>query len=54
MRPGGNFFVKVFQGSMLGDFVSEVRQYFSSVRLVKPRASRRKSAELFVLGLKKR
>jgi 23S rRNA (uridine2552-2'-O)-methyltransferase len=54
MRPGGNFFVKVFQGSMLDDFVSEVRQCFSSVRLVKPRASRRKSAELFVLGLKKR
>jgi 23S rRNA (uridine2552-2'-O)-methyltransferase len=54
LRPGGNFFVKVFQGNMLDDFVSEVRQCFSSVRLVKPRASRRKSAELFVLGLKKR
>jgi len=54
LRPGGNFFVKVFQGNMLNDFVSEVRQCFSIVRLVKPKASRRKSAELFVLGLKKR
>ena len=54
LRPGGNFFVKVFQGNMLNDFVSEVRQCFSIVRLVKPRASRRKSAELFVLCLKKR
>jgi 23S rRNA (uridine2552-2'-O)-methyltransferase len=54
LRPGGNFFVKVFQGNMLDDFVSEVRRYFSVVRLVKPRASRRKSAELFVLGLRKR
>jgi len=54
LRPGGNFFVKVFQGDMLEDFVFEMRQSFASVKLVKPRASRRKSAELFVLGLKKR
>jgi len=54
LRRGGNFFVKVFQGDMLDDFVFEMRQSFASVRRVKPRASRRKSAELFVLGLKKR
>lgn len=54
LRPGGNFFVKVFQGDMLDDFVFEMRQCFASVRLVKPRASRRESAELYVLGLKKR
>jgi 23S rRNA (uridine2552-2'-O)-methyltransferase len=54
LRPGGNFFVKVFQGEMFDDFVFEVRQSFASVRLVKPRASRRKSAEIFVLGLRKR
>jgi len=54
LRRGGNFFVKVFQGNMLDDFVFEMRQSFASVRLVKPRASRRESAELFVLGLKKR
>lgn len=54
LRPGGNFFAKVFQGGMLEDFVSEVRQRFSYVRLIKPRASRRKSAELFVLSLRKR
>jgi 23S rRNA (uridine2552-2'-O)-methyltransferase len=54
LRPRGNFFVKVFQGDMLNDFVFEMKQSFASVRLVKPRASRRKSAEIFVLGLKKR
>jgi len=54
LRHGGNFFVKVFQGDMLDDFVFEMRQSFASVRLVKPRASRRKSAEIYVLGLKKR
>jgi len=51
LRSGGNFFVKVFQGDMLSDFVSLVRRYFGSVRLVKPRASRAESAELYVVGL---
>jgi len=53
LKPGGSFFVKVFQGEMLNDFVFEMKQSFASVRLVKPKASRRKSAEIYVLGLKK-
>jgi 23S rRNA (uridine2552-2'-O)-methyltransferase len=51
LRSGGNFFVKVFQGSTLNDFVEETKQYFSFVKLVKPKASRAKSAELYVLGM---
>jgi 23S rRNA (uridine2552-2'-O)-methyltransferase len=51
LRSGGNFFVKVFQGDLLDDFVYELRQCFDVVRFVKPKASRQKSAELFVLGL---
>jgi len=54
MKLGGNFFVKVFQGDLLDDFVFEVRQCFEFVRLIKPAASRKKSSELFVLGLDKR
>ena len=54
LRPGGNFFVKVFQGDMLKEFVNEIRQCFSFVKLVKPKASRAKSAELYVLGMKYR
>ncbi len=53
LKVGGNFFVKVFQGDMLNDFVYEMRQCFDSVLFIKPRASRRESAELFVLGMKK-
>ena len=53
LRVGGNFFAKVFQGDMLNDFAYELRQRFGSVRFVKPKASRRKSAELYILGLKK-
>jgi len=51
LRSGGNFFVKVFQGSSTNNFVDEVRQCFSFVKLVKPKASRSKSAELYVLGM---
>ena len=51
LRLRGNFFVKVFQGDMLNDFVEEVKQYFSFVKLIKPKASRAKSSELYVLGM---
>ncbi len=54
LKPKGNVFVKVFQGDMLNDFVKEVKQRFSSVKLVKPRASRTKSSELYILGLQLR
>jgi len=50
LRSGGNFFVKVFQGNTLNKFVDEVKQHFRFVKLVKPKASRSKSAELYVLG----
>ena len=53
LKKGGNFFVKVFQGELLDDFVSEVRREFGFVRFVKPKASRRKSSELFLVGLGK-
>lgn len=51
LKPKGNFFVKVFQGDMLNDFVKEVKQHFKFVKLVKPKASRAKSSELYVLGM---
>jgi len=51
LKPEGNFFVKVFQGDMLNDFVKEVKQHFGFAKLVKPKASRAKSAELYVLGM---
>jgi len=51
LRPGGNFFVKVFQGDMLNDFVAEVKRHFTFVKLIKPKASRARSAELYVLGM---
>jgi 23S rRNA (uridine2552-2'-O)-methyltransferase len=51
LRPGGNFFVKVFQGDMLDDFVRKVRRFFQAVKVIKPEASRSRSSEMFVLGI---
>jgi len=50
LRPFGNFFVKVFEGDMLNDFIREVKRHFEVVRVIKPKASRAKSSEIFILG----
>ncbi len=50
LKPSGNFFVKVFQGDMLNDFIQKVKQHFETVIVVKPKASRPKSAEIFLLA----
>ena len=51
LRIGGSFLVKAFQGSLLQEFLSQVKTYFRVVKVVKPKASRMKSSELYVLAL---
>lgn len=51
LRANGNLFVKVFQGDLLASFINLVRKHFSTVRIVKPKASRARSAETYVLGM---
>jgi len=51
LRKGGNFFTKVFQGDLFHQFLSEVKEHFHQVRIIKPEASRKRSAEIYVLGL---
>lgn len=50
LQPGGDFVVKVFQGSGLAEFERGVRGHFDKVYLRKPKASRDRSRELFVVG----
>jgi len=52
LKPKGNFFVKVFQGDLLNDFVKELKRHFADVRIVKPKASRPRSAELYLLAMR--
>jgi 23S rRNA (uridine2552-2'-O)-methyltransferase len=51
LKPGGNFFVKVFQGDLLDQFIQDVKSNFETVRIVKPQASRAKSSEEYLLAL---
>ncbi len=51
LKPNGNFFVKVFEGDLINDFIQQVKNNFESVQLVKPKASRMKSSEMYILAL---
>lgn len=50
LRPGGSFLVKLFQGEGFEAFVETVRTQFQSVRLIKPKASRPESREIYLLA----
>jgi len=52
LRPPGNFFVKVFQGDLLDNFIKKMKKHFEIVKIVKPKASRAKSSEIFLLGMR--
>ncbi len=51
LRPGGNFFIKAFEGEMFNDFFRKVQGEFEKVTLVKPKASRTQSSEMYILAL---
>jgi len=52
LKLDGSFFVKVFQGDMLNDFISIVKRHFEDVKVIKPKASRARSSEIFILGMR--
>jgi 23S rRNA (uridine2552-2'-O)-methyltransferase len=52
LKPRGNFLAKVFQGDMFPDFLAEVKKEFSSVQAHSPAASRKESAEMYVVAKK--
>ena len=51
LKPNGNFLVKVFIGSGFDDMVKTMRQQFDKVVTRKPKASRDRSSEVYLLGL---
>jgi 23S rRNA (uridine2552-2'-O)-methyltransferase len=54
LNSGGNFLVKVFQGSGFEEFLRKMRVAFNRVVVRKPGASRGRSSELYLLGVGKR
>lgn len=51
LRPGGSFLAKVFQGGTERELLDLLKKRFTSVRHIKPPASRSDSAELYVLAM---
>ena len=54
LHPGGDFAVKVFQGSGLAEFQKSVREAFAKVYIRKPKASRDRSREVFMVAKDRR
>jgi 23S rRNA (uridine2552-2'-O)-methyltransferase len=54
LKPGGDLLVKVFQGSGLDDFRKEVSTVFGAVAVRKPKASRDRYSEFYLLARGKR
>jgi 23S rRNA (uridine2552-2'-O)-methyltransferase len=50
LAPGGVFLAKVLQGGTEGTLLTEMKRDFTTVRHVKPAASRADSSELYVLA----
>lgn len=50
LARNGSFLVKVFHGEGLQEYQAELRKRFSSVRTRKPRASRARSSETYLLA----
>lgn len=51
LRPGGSFVVKVFDGTDAQAFVARARQPFTTLKRIKPQATRDRSVEFFLVGL---
>ncbi len=50
LKSDGNFVVKVFQGQGFDDYVRDIKKAFKTVRITKPKASRPRSREVYVLA----
>ena len=50
LKPGGDFVVKLFQGADFDSFVQQVRSLFGRVQVIKPKASRPRSREVYLLA----
>ncbi len=50
LRKNGNFVVKIFQGAYYDKFYGDVKAKFRHTRAYSPEASRKRSAEVYVIG----
>ncbi|MNY67175.1 Ribosomal RNA large subunit methyltransferase E [compost metagenome] len=51
MKPEGALVVKLFHGSGYSELVELFKQTFKTVKSIKPKSSRVKSSETFLVGM---
>ena len=51
LREKGHFVCKVFEGEDMASFRAEISKYFSKVRAIRPKATRKGSKEIYLVGL---
>lgn len=54
LKAGGDFVAKIFQGEGFDDIVKDLRLKYSSVKIRKPKASRSRSREVYLVALNKK
>lgn len=50
LRIGGSLIAKAFQGRLFNELLSKVRKMFRNVYIAKPQASRKRSAEIYIVA----
>ncbi|WP_028583015.1 SAM-dependent methyltransferase [Desulfogranum mediterraneum] len=50
LHENGTFYCKAFQGEDFPQVVEECKPFFQTVKVVKPKSSRKESREVFILG----
>lgn len=50
LREGGNFVAKIFQGAYYDKFYGDVKERFRYAKAYSPAATRKRSAEVYVIG----
>ena len=50
LAPGGTFVVKVYQGGAEAELLARLKRLFRTVRHAKPKASRKESAEMYLVA----
>lgn len=54
LRPGGALVMKLLQGQGTQEFAQEIKQYFGKVAWHRPKATRKESKEVFLIGLNRK
>ncbi len=50
LKPGGDLLVKAFQGEGIDGFTRDLRRRFTTIKTIKPKASRPESREIYLLA----